>query len=129
MSRNRRYLEHQPLGLDEIMIVNPGPARAGLWPITPAHDLRQLGRSRTLFLGDDGVVYALYGPEEPVRSGDWQLGSNGRFSRLVEPSSDDLPEDDLFEVERVFTYLYEPVYLPLARRRRPARGHRGRRRR
>ena len=77
--RNRRHLASQPLGLDEIMIVNPGSAPLRLSPTTPLSGSYGLGQSYSLFLGDDGVVYALHGPEEPVQPGDLRLGTDGAF--------------------------------------------------
>jgi hypothetical protein len=78
---DRQQLESQPLGLDELMIVNPGSAPVRLVQLqsmsTPAGE-----RNRPpLFLGDDGIVYALYGAEEPVRLGDLKLGPHGAFER------------------------------------------------
>ena len=52
-----------PLGMDEIMIVNPGP-------LSPA----------ALFLGEDGVVYQVQGVDEPEERGalgQFFLGEDG----------------------------------------------------
>lgn len=80
--RNRRYLESQPLGLDEIIIVNPGAAPVRLNPIASLRAPYHLGERRQLFLGGDGVIYALHDAEEPIRPGDLLLGEDGAFHRI-----------------------------------------------
>lgn len=75
----RIYSENQPLGLDEIMIVNPTPEQAG----TPDQDV-------PMFLGEDGTLYGLFGPQDPLQEGDLLLGQNGRLYRVtVQPNNGD----------------------------------------
>ena len=77
--RNKLQDESQPLGLDEIMIVNPGSMPIRLYAITALNNHQEA--SPHLFLGDDGVIYALHGREEPVRPGDFILRSSGECYR------------------------------------------------
>ena len=93
--KNRRYLESQPLGLDEIIIVNPSSAPVRLNPIASLKTPRLSGVSPSLFLGEDGVIYALHGPEEPIRPGDVLLGADGAFYPVQDSDlSDDLSDLD-----------------------------------
>jgi len=58
----------QPLGLDELMIVNPGPPSPGAF-----------------FLGDDGTLYQVQGlgQEEELRGvGQFFLGEDGTLYRV-----------------------------------------------
>ncbi len=58
----------QPLGLDELMIVNPGP------PGTDA-----------LFLGEDGTLYQIQGlgeEAEPQGTGEFLLGEDGTLFQV-----------------------------------------------
>lgn len=66
------------LGLDELMIVNPGPVGARpcrLTPLTPVPagtlgcDCRGGPQPGTLHLGDDGIVYQAVGRAVPARTG------------------------------------------------------------
>ena len=70
----KRYIhpENQPLGLDEIMIVNPAPEQTGMTE-----------QDTALFLGEDGTLYGLFGPQDPLREGDLLLGQDGSFYRVA----------------------------------------------
>jgi hypothetical protein len=58
----------RPLGLDELMIVNPGPTGSG-----------------AVFLGADGILYGVQGldqEEEPTGMGQWFLGEDGTLYQV-----------------------------------------------
>jgi len=75
------------------MIVNPSSAPLRLSPIASLRGLSGLGQSPSLFLGDDGLIYALHGPEEPVHPGDLLLGADGAFHRIEDVDlGDDLAD-------------------------------------
>ncbi len=85
----------QPLGLDELMIVNPGPPDSG-----------------DLFLGDDGTLYQVQGlgqEEAPQGLGQFFLGEDGAvyqvqgfgLSGLAEHAQG-LDEDEGTELGRFF---------------------------
>jgi hypothetical protein len=66
----------QPLGLDELMIVNPGPSDVGalfFGPDGPGSGVPGLGQ---LFLGDDGTLYQL--------GGHFLLGDDGMLYEVVQ---------------------------------------------
>ena len=71
--------ENQPLGLDEIMIVNPTPG--------PAGQTGMPDQEMPLFLGEDGMLYGLFGPQDPLQEGDLLLGQDGRFYRVAVQSN------------------------------------------
>jgi hypothetical protein len=63
----------QRLGLDELMIVNPGPPGSGAFLLGEdgtLHQVQGLGQEEELrgpgnfFLGDDGILYQVQGLEE-----------------------------------------------------------------
>lgn len=126
MSQRRHQHASQPLGLDEIMIVNPGAPTLQPWPIM------RLGTNAasahpTLFLGDDGVIYALQAPGEPVQVGDMVVGADGTLKRARQPSADgQLGEDDLLDSEED-TPDGGATYARPAHRWRARRGPRNRR--
>lgn len=80
--KNHQHPESQPLGLDEIMIVNPGSTPVRLVPLHSFRGLAQTTSYPPLFIGENGIVYALHGAEEPVRFGDLLLGEYGAFERF-----------------------------------------------
>jgi hypothetical protein len=82
MPRQRRQVESRPLGLDEIMIVNPGATPVRLRPIAPLNSAYQPEQRPALFVGDNGVIYALQRPAEPVRPGDLILGADGTLGQV-----------------------------------------------
>jgi hypothetical protein len=84
----------QPLGLDELMIVNPGPSG-----------------SRAFFLEDDGTLYQVQGldqEEERTELGRFFLGEDGTLYQMQ-----GLGEDESREPGRLFLgddgTLYEVV--------------------
>ena len=84
----------RPLGLDELMIVNPGPSDSGAF-----------------FLGEDGTLYQLQGvhqEEEGTRLGRLFLGEDDRLYPVL-----GLGEDGSRELGRLFLTddgtLYEVV--------------------
>ena len=93
--RNRQRLESQPLGLDEIMIVNPGAKPVRLVQLGSLNGSTNPVHRPPLFLGDDGIVYALHGADEPLRPGDLLLGEHGAFERIEDP----LLADELSDFE------------------------------
>lgn len=76
------------------MIINPGSIPVRLSPITSLNMPRP-GNRLPLFLGEDGIIYALHGEDDPVRPGDLRLGDDGTFHRVSDPSLD----DDLSDLE------------------------------
>ena len=84
------YSENQPLGLDEIMIVNPTPGQAGLHSFGNPNESSMPDQDSPLFLGEDGTLYGLFGPNDPLQEGDLLLGQNGRLYRVtVQPNNGD----------------------------------------
>ena len=82
----------QPLGLDELMIVNPGPSDSGgffLGEDGTLYQVQGLGQGEELrgpgqfFLGEDGTLYQVQG-----------LGLNGLAER-IDCSGEGLGEDDV----------------------------------
>jgi hypothetical protein len=91
--RNRQHTESQPLGLDEIMIINPGATPIRLVALHSFGGLANPTKRPPLFLGENGIVYALHGAEEPIRSGDLRLGAYGAFESFdVATLADDLSD-------------------------------------
>jgi hypothetical protein len=94
------------LGLDELMIVNPGPpaaepdsfdqARNGILPLPQEPDPR---RADQFFLGEDGTVYQIQEIEEPGL-GQLFLGDDGTLYRFRNSEPDasvrllELADDD-----------------------------------
>jgi hypothetical protein len=72
----------RPLGLDELMIVNPGPPGA-----------------RTAFLGTDGMPYQVQGLGEPGR---FFLGADGMLYQVQGFGLNGLGEDQGRELGRFF---------------------------
>lgn len=90
---------NKQLGLDELMIINPGP---------PGTD--------TLFLGEDGTLYQIQGLGEEARSqgiGQFFMGEDGTLYQLQGFSSNGLGEVEGHELGRHFLgedgTLYEVV--------------------
>lgn len=84
------YAENQPLGLDEIMIVNPTPGQAGLYSFGDPNQASLPNQDSPLFLGEDGTLYGLFGPQDPLQEGDLLLGEDGRlYSVSVQPANGD----------------------------------------
>ena len=77
------HSENQPLGLDEIMIVNPTPEPAGLYSFSHPGQAGMPDQDPPLFLGEDGTLYGLFGPQDPLQEGDLLLGQDGRFYRVA----------------------------------------------
>ena len=66
----------QPLGLDELMIVNPGPSDSG-----------------AVFLGEDGTLYQVQGQEESLRGVEqFLLGEDGTLYQVRGPGLRSPPE-------------------------------------
>lgn len=89
----------QQLGLDELMIVNPGP---------PGTD--------TFFLGEDGTLYQVQGLREeakPQGTGQFFLGENGALYQVQGLGSNGVGEAEAQEPGRYFLgedgTLYEVV--------------------
>jgi len=98
----------RPLGLDELMIVNPGPPDA-----------------RTLFLGDDGTLYQVQGrhlglEQAPQGIGQLVLGENGIVYQVqgfslggLAEYAEGLDQDDASDLGRFFLgqdgTLYEVI--------------------
>lgn len=84
----------QPLGLDELMIVNPGPSASGAFPLGEDGTLYQvqgldqeeerteLGR---FFLGEDGILYQMQGlgEDESREPGRFFLGDDGTLFEVL----------------------------------------------
>ncbi len=84
------YSENQPLGLDEIMIVNPTPGQAGLHSFGYPDQAGTPDQDSQLFLGEDGTLYGLLGPQDPLQEGDLLLGQDGRLYRVaIQPNNGD----------------------------------------
>jgi len=82
------YSENQPLGLDEIMIVNPAPGQAGLHSFGYPSQAGIPDQDPPLFLGEDGTLYGLFGPQDSLLEGDFLLGEDGRFYRVaIQPAN------------------------------------------
>src|SRR6266542_7118360 len=89
----------QPLGLDELMIVNPSPQDLGM-----------------VFLGDDGTLYQVQGPHHEVGLqglGQFFLGDDGALYKVegisqeptngrAKSSAEDLAEAEERELGRFF---------------------------
>jgi hypothetical protein len=84
----------QPLGLDELMIVNPGPPGAGAFFLGQDGTLYQVqgpGQEEELqglgrfFLGDDGVLYQAQGlgEDESPELGRFFLGEDGTLYGVI----------------------------------------------
>lgn len=89
----------QPLGLDELMIVNPGPSDSGAFFLGEDGTLYQvqgLGQGEGLrgpglfFLGEDGTLYQVQG-----------LGLSGLAER-IDRSGEGLGEDTCSQLGRFF---------------------------
>ena len=79
------------------MIVNPGSTPVRLIPLHSLSGLANPIDRPPLFLGEDGIVYALHGVEEPIRPGDLILGEYRAFERINDSNlTDDLSD---FEFE------------------------------
>ena len=100
----------QPLGLDELMIVNPSPSDSGgffLGENGTLYQVQGLGQGEELrgpgqfFLGEDGTLYQVQG-----------LGLNGLAER-IDRSGEGLGEDTCCQLDRFFLgedgTLYEVV--------------------
>ena len=84
------YSENQPLGLDEIMIVNPTPGQVGLHYFGYQDQAGTPDQGAPLFLGEDGTLYGLFSPQDPLQEGDLLLGQDGRFySVTAQPDNGD----------------------------------------
>jgi hypothetical protein len=90
----------QPLGLDELMIVNPGLSGSGAFFLGEDGTLYQvqgLGKAEELqeqgqfFLGEDGTLYQVQGlgEGEELEGGQFFLGEDGTLYQVqgVEPHS------------------------------------------
>jgi hypothetical protein len=78
----------QQLGLDELMIVNPGPSGTD-----------------ALFLGEDGTLYQVQGlgeEAEPQGTGEFFLGEDGTLYQVQGLGSNGLGEAEAHEVGRFF---------------------------
>jgi hypothetical protein len=75
----------QPLGLDELMIVNPSPLGA-----------------RAVFLGSDGRLYQAHGPEKVSGLGQFFLGEDGTLYQVQGPGLGGLAEHEAWEPGRFF---------------------------
>jgi hypothetical protein len=84
----------QPLGLDELMIVNPGsPGAAGFFLGADGllYQVQGLGHGAALqgvgqfWLGDDGILYQVQGLGAPaeVEPGRFFLGEDGTLYELI----------------------------------------------
>ena len=83
----------QPLGLDELMIVNPGPAGSDvvflgedgyLYGVQALAQAPGFGEVGPFFLGDDGALYQVEGLGGSDVSGEgFFLGEDGFLYRLV----------------------------------------------
>jgi hypothetical protein len=84
----------QPLGVDELMIVNPGPSSSGAFLLGEDGTLYRVqgldqGEERTelgqFFLGEDGTVYQARGRGEDESSGlgRFFLGEGGTLYEVV----------------------------------------------
>jgi hypothetical protein len=82
----KRMTWGQPLGLDELMIVNPGPAES-----SRLYQLQELGRANEpqelgqVFLGEDGILYQVQGldqTEELQGLGEFFLGEDGTLYQV-----------------------------------------------
>lgn len=89
----------QQLGLDELMIVNPGPSG-----------------SDALFLGDDGTLYQMQGlgeEAEPQQMGEFFLSGDGTLYQVQGLGSNGLGKAESGELGRYFLgedgTLYESV--------------------
>ncbi|MCX7595733.1 MAG: hypothetical protein N2235_18625 [Fischerella sp.] len=82
----------QPLGLDELMIVNPGLPGSGAFFLGEDGTLYQvqgLGEAEELqggefFLGEDGTLYQVQGlgESEELQGGEFFLGEDGRLYQV-----------------------------------------------
>ena len=80
----------QPLGLDELMIVNPGPPGLGVIFLgadgTP-YQVQGLGEPGQFFLGEDGALYQVQGfglgEDEGHKMGRFFLGEDGTLYEVV----------------------------------------------
>jgi hypothetical protein len=77
------------------MIVNPGSTPVRLIPLRTLSGSADPIDRPPLFLGDDGIVYALHGVEEPIRPGDLILGDYRAFEGI----NDSYLADDLSDFE------------------------------
>jgi len=78
----------QPLGLDELMIVNPGPSG-----------------TEGVFQGEDGTLYQVQGLGEAAASqgtGEFFLGEDGTLYQVQGVSADGLGEAEAHELGRYF---------------------------
>ena len=95
----------QPLGLDELMIVNPGPSA-----------------SAAVFLGEDGTLYQVQGQKEGLQgAGQFFLGEDGTLYQVQglgwrsppERTGKDLGQDTCCQPARFFLgddgTLYEAI--------------------
>ena len=84
------YSEDQPLGLDEIMIVNPTPGQANLHSFGHLNQASLHDQDAPLFLGEDGTLYGLFGPQDHLQEGDLLIGQNGRLYHVAaQPTNGD----------------------------------------
>ena len=82
----------QPLGLDELMIVNPGPTGGGaflgedgyLYGVQALAQAPGFGETGQFFLGDDGALYQVKGlGGSDMSGGGFFLGEDGFLYQLV----------------------------------------------
>lgn len=72
------------------MIVNPTPGQAGLYSFGYPDQAGTPDQDSPLFLGEDGKLYGLFGPQDPLQEGDLLLGQDGRlYSVTVQPNNGD----------------------------------------
>lgn len=72
------------------MIVNPAPGQAGLHSFGYSSQSGTPVQDPPLFLGEDGTLYGLFGPQDPLLDGDFLLGEDGRIYRvIVQPANGD----------------------------------------
>ncbi len=75
----------QPLGLDELMIVNPGPSGSGAFFLGEDDTLYQVQGLGHFFLGEDGTLYQVQGlaEDESHPLGRLFLGQDGTLYEVV----------------------------------------------
>ncbi len=75
----------QPLGLDELMIVNPGPSGSGALFLGEDDALYQVQGLGQFFLSEDGTLYQVQGvaEDESRALGRFFLGQDGTLYEVV----------------------------------------------